>query len=93
MHPGTWPLVCDFCGGADDVRTYEFNFRESPAGAGRGRMNFHHGPPSHRKPVLPQARARSRGPWGLSGRRRPRRLGAPHAPDARPLLSGPTWGV
>ena len=24
------------------VRTYEFNFRESPAGAGRMRMGFHH---------------------------------------------------
>ena len=29
-------------GGAKNVRTYEFNFRESPAGAGRMRMGFHH---------------------------------------------------
>ena len=28
-------------GGAENVCTYEFNFRESPGGFGRTRMNFH----------------------------------------------------
>ena len=29
-------------GGPEFVRTYEFNFRESPDGAGRMRMGYHH---------------------------------------------------
>ena len=40
-HPST-QLVSELVGGAENVRTYEFNFRESPDGAGRGHMNFHH---------------------------------------------------
>ena len=41
-HRSFRPFVEAAMGGAQNVRTYEFNFRESPAGAGRMRMGFHH---------------------------------------------------
>lgn len=41
-HPSSFPLVARILGGASAVRFSEFNFRETPAGAGRGAMNFHH---------------------------------------------------
>lgn len=42
QHPGSYPLICDLLGGASKVRWSEFNFRETPEGAGLGHMNFHH---------------------------------------------------
>ena len=41
-HRSFQTIVEASMGGAQNVRTYEFNFRESPAGAGRMRMGFHH---------------------------------------------------
>ena len=42
QHPGAYPLIEAVLGGSDAVRWSEFNFREAPAGAGPGQMNFHH---------------------------------------------------
>ncbi len=42
QHPASYPLVARILGGADRVRFSEFNFRETPANAGHGSMNFHH---------------------------------------------------
>ena len=42
QHPSSYPAVCRLLGGADRVRFSEFNFREAPRNAGRGRQNFHH---------------------------------------------------
>jgi ectoine hydroxylase-related dioxygenase (phytanoyl-CoA dioxygenase family) len=41
-HPRSFPLVARLMGGEDAVRFSEFNFRETPRGAGAGAMNFHH---------------------------------------------------
>lgn len=41
-HPGVFPLIEAALGGTDAVRWSEFNFRETPANAGQGQMNFHH---------------------------------------------------
>lgn len=41
-HPQSFPVVAELLGGADAVRFSEFNFRETPADAGHGAMNFHH---------------------------------------------------
>ena len=41
QHPGNYPVVCELLGGADKPRFQEFNFRESPEGAGQRAMNFH----------------------------------------------------
>jgi hypothetical protein len=41
-HPSFKSVVESCLGGPQNLRTYEFNFRESPAGAGQLRMNFHH---------------------------------------------------
>ena len=38
----SFPLVARIMGGEDRVRFSEFNFRETPANAGIGAMNFHH---------------------------------------------------
>jgi len=41
-HPRSYPVVAELLGGEDQVRFAEFNFRETPEGAGLGSMNFHH---------------------------------------------------
>jgi len=41
-HPRSYPVVAELLGGDDRVRFAEFNFRETPEGAGLGSMNFHH---------------------------------------------------
>lgn len=41
-HRSSFPLVARILGGEDRVRFSEFNFRETPADAGPGAMNFHH---------------------------------------------------
>jgi ectoine hydroxylase-related dioxygenase (phytanoyl-CoA dioxygenase family) len=41
-HPRSFPVVARLMGGEDKVRFSEFNFRETPKGAGVGAMNFHH---------------------------------------------------
>ena len=41
-HPKSYPLVCRLLGGEQHARFAEFNFRETPEGAGPGAMNFHH---------------------------------------------------
>ena len=41
-HPASFPLIARLMGGEDHVRFSEFNFRETPEGAGPGAMNFHH---------------------------------------------------
>jgi hypothetical protein len=41
-HPRSFPVVARLMGGEDKVRFAEFNFRETPEGAGPGTMNFHH---------------------------------------------------
>ncbi len=41
-HERSFPVVAAVLGGVEHVRFAEFNFRETPAGAGLGRMNFHH---------------------------------------------------
>ena len=41
-HPKSFPVVARLLGGEDRVRFSEFNFRETPEGAGHGAMNFHH---------------------------------------------------
>jgi ectoine hydroxylase-related dioxygenase (phytanoyl-CoA dioxygenase family) len=41
-HPRSFPVVARLMGGEDKVRYAEFNFRETPKGAGVGAMNFHH---------------------------------------------------
>jgi hypothetical protein len=38
----SFPVVSRLLGGEDRVRFSEFNFRETPEGAGAGAMNFHH---------------------------------------------------
>ena len=38
----SYPVVARLLGGADHVRYAEFNFRETPEGAGERAMNFHH---------------------------------------------------
>jgi hypothetical protein len=38
----SFPVVCRLLGGEDQARFSEFNFRETPEGAGPGAMNFHH---------------------------------------------------
>jgi hypothetical protein len=40
-HPST-RLAERLVGGRERLRTYEFNFRDSPAGSGRGLMRYHH---------------------------------------------------
>jgi ectoine hydroxylase-related dioxygenase (phytanoyl-CoA dioxygenase family) len=41
-HPRSFPVVARLLGGEDRARFSEFNFRETPKGAGPGAMNFHH---------------------------------------------------
>ena len=41
-HPKSYPVVSRLLGGEDRARFSEFNFRETPEGAGPGAMNFHH---------------------------------------------------
>jgi hypothetical protein len=41
-HRSSFPVVAALLGGADHARFAEFNFRETPEGAGPGAMNFHH---------------------------------------------------
>ena len=41
-HPRSYPVVQRLLGGEDRPRFAEFNFRETPQGAGPGAMNFHH---------------------------------------------------
>ena len=41
-HPASFPLVARLLGGVERARFAEFNFRETPQGAGPGAMNFHH---------------------------------------------------
>jgi hypothetical protein len=41
-HPSSFPVVARLMGGEEHVRFSEFNFRETPEGAGPGAMNFHH---------------------------------------------------
>jgi len=41
-HPGSFGVVSSLLGGEQQVRFSEFNFRETPANAGVGTMNFHH---------------------------------------------------
>ncbi len=41
-HPSSYPVVAQLFGGEQHVRFAEFNFRETPEGAGEGTMNFHH---------------------------------------------------
>jgi hypothetical protein len=41
-HPGAFPVVARLLGGAEHARFAEFNFRETPEGAGQRAMNFHH---------------------------------------------------
>ncbi len=41
-HPSSFPIVSRLLGGEERVRFAEFNFRETPKGAGAGAMNFHH---------------------------------------------------
>jgi len=41
-HPRSFPVVSTLLGGEEQVRFSEFNFRETPANAGVGTMNFHH---------------------------------------------------
>ena len=42
QHPRSFQMVARVLGGEDRVRFSEFNFREMPADAGKGAMNFHH---------------------------------------------------
>jgi ectoine hydroxylase-related dioxygenase (phytanoyl-CoA dioxygenase family) len=42
QHAASYHIVEKLLGGADRVRFSEFNFRETPEGAGVGNMNFHH---------------------------------------------------
>ncbi len=57
QHPSSLPMVSRILGGEDRVRFSEFNFRETPAHAGRGTMNFHHDAVTRdrliRQPYLP----------------------------------------
>jgi Phytanoyl-CoA dioxygenase (PhyH) len=41
-HPSSFPVVARLMGGEAHTRFSEFNFRETPEGAGHGAMNFHH---------------------------------------------------
>jgi hypothetical protein len=41
-HHRSFPVVAHLLGGEERVRFAEFNFRETPGGAGLGAMNFHH---------------------------------------------------
>jgi len=41
-HRRSFPVVARLLGGEERVRFSEFNFRETPEGAGEGAMNFHH---------------------------------------------------
>jgi Phytanoyl-CoA dioxygenase (PhyH) len=41
-HPRSFPVVARLLGGEDRPRFAEFNFRETPEGAGQRAMNFHH---------------------------------------------------
>ncbi|MDE2357426.1 MAG: phytanoyl-CoA dioxygenase family protein [Alphaproteobacteria bacterium] len=41
-HPASFPIVAQLLGGEERARFAEFNFRETPKGAGPGAMNFHH---------------------------------------------------
>jgi hypothetical protein len=41
-HPRSFPVVARLLGGEDHARFSEFNFRETPEGAGDRAMNFHH---------------------------------------------------
>jgi hypothetical protein len=41
-HPRSFPVVARLLGGEDKPRFAEFNFRETPQGAGAGAMAFHH---------------------------------------------------
>ena len=41
-HPRSFPVVARLLGGEEHVRYAEFNFRETPEGAGLRAMNFHH---------------------------------------------------
>ena len=42
QHPSSYPVVERLLGGEDRPRFAELNFRETPEGAGVGKMNFHH---------------------------------------------------
>jgi hypothetical protein len=41
-HPRSFPVVARLLGGEEHARYAEFNFRETPEGAGLRAMNFHH---------------------------------------------------
>lgn len=41
-HPRSFPVAARLLGGEDKARFAEFNFRETPEGAGLRAMNFHH---------------------------------------------------
>jgi hypothetical protein len=41
-HPRSFPVVARLLGGEEHARFSEFNFRETPEGAGDRAMNFHH---------------------------------------------------
>jgi ectoine hydroxylase-related dioxygenase (phytanoyl-CoA dioxygenase family) len=41
-HPRSYPVVARLLGGEEHARFSEFNFRETPEGAGPLAMNFHH---------------------------------------------------
>ena len=42
QHASSFPVVARLLGGEDRARFSEFNFRETPEGAGVGTMDFHH---------------------------------------------------
>ena len=41
-HPSNWRLLAEFLGGEDNIRAYQFDFRDAKAGIGRGGMRLHH---------------------------------------------------
>ena len=41
-HPSSWRLVGEMVGGEENIRAYQFDFRETVAGSGKGGMRFHH---------------------------------------------------
>ena len=57
-HPRSYPVVSRILGGEEKVRFSEFNFRETPEGAGPGPMNFPDAAGGQ-----PQHPADFRGPW------------------------------
>jgi ectoine hydroxylase-related dioxygenase (phytanoyl-CoA dioxygenase family) len=41
-HPSSWQVVGELMGGEENIRAYQFDFREAVAGTGKGGMQFHH---------------------------------------------------